>query len=88
MSPFEIRLELLRMARDMLNEEHYGNRSVIDNNWQQQVELAKQAGQPSPLHPGYPAFPSEEQIIAKATTLNNFVSQIPTDIITKGKKST
>ncbi len=87
MSPFEIRLELLKMARDMLTEDYYGKRQIVDSNWQQQIELAKQTGVPSPSHPGYPAYPNEAEIISKATTLNNFVSQIPIEN-PKGKKST
>lgn len=87
MSPFQLRLEILKMAREMLCEEHQSARNIVDNNWHQHVELAKQSGQPSPVHPGYPAFPSEQQIIASATTLNNFVSQIPLDTVIKVKKS-
>lgn len=87
MSPFEIRLELLKMARDMLTEDYFGKRQIVDNDWQQQIELAKQTGSPSPSHPGYPAYPNEAEIIGKATALNNFVSQIPIEN-PKGKKST
>ena len=31
MSPFVIRLELLKMARDMLNDDYYGKREQISN---------------------------------------------------------
>ena len=80
MTPFEIRLELLKMAKDMLGDDYYGKREVISNDWSTKVETAKHAGQTPPGHPGYPAYPSETDIIAKAQILNSFVSNIPTDI--------
>ena len=77
MTPFEIRLELLKMAKDMLGDDYYGKREVISNDWATKVETAKHAGQTPPEHPGYPAYPSETDIIAKAHVLNGFVSNIP-----------
>jgi hypothetical protein len=79
MTPFEIRLELLKMAKDMLSEEYYVKREVISNDWATKVEAAKHAGQPSPDHPGFPPYPCEADIIAKAQVLNGFVSNIPTE---------
>ena len=82
MTPFEIRLELLKMAKDMLGDEYYGKREAISNDWATKVETAKHAGQVPPDHPGFPAYPSETDIIAKAHVLNGFVSNIPQDNIT------
>ena len=87
MTPFEIRLELLKMAKDMLSDEYYGKREVISNSWHAQLEAAKIHGGELPVHPGFPAYPSETEIIAKAQTLNGFVSNIPLDTKTS-KKST
>jgi hypothetical protein len=87
LTPFEIRLELLKMAKDMLNDEYYGKREVISNEWSTKVEVAKINGGEMPVHPGFPAYPSEVEIISKAQTLNGFVSNIPQDIKTS-KKST
>jgi len=87
MTPFEIRLELLKMAKDMLNDEYYGKREQISNDWQQKVESAKLNGGTIPDHPGFPTIPSEQDIIAKASALNGFVSNIPLEIKTS-KKST
>ena len=50
-------------------------------------ESAKLNGGTIPDHPGFPAIPSEQDIIAKATALNGFVSNIPLDTKTS-KKST
>ena len=87
LSPFEIRLELLKMARDMLAEEYYGKREQISNDWQVKVENARHAGSQPPDHPGFPQFPTESDIISKAQTLNGFVSNITVDKPTS-KKST
>ena len=86
MTPFEIRLELLKMAKDMLTEDYYSKRDQVTNDWQVKVENARHAGQIPPDHPGYPAYPTEAEIINKAATLNGFVSQIPQDIKTSTKK--
>ena len=74
MTPFEIRLELLKMARDMLYDEYNGQRDRISNNWNMQCESAKSKGENPPEHPGLPTIPSEADIISKAQTLNGFVS--------------
>jgi len=88
MTPFEIRLELLKMAKDMLNDDYYGKREVISNEYFTKVEIAKINGGEMPVHPGFPAYPSETEIISKAQTLNGFVSNIPTTIEKTSKKST
>ena len=90
MTPFEIRLELLKMAKDMLSDDYYGKRESISNQYASQCEYAKLNGQPVPDHPGFPPFPSEQEIIIKANALNGFVSQqIPNSTQEKTiKKST
>ena len=88
MTPFEIRLELLKMAKDMLEQEYHGKREKLANEWNVQVENARHAGSAAPVYPELPAFPSETEIIAKATQLNSFVSQIPTTQEKTSKKST
>lgn len=88
MTPFEIRLELLKMAKDMLSEEYYAKREQVSNDWQIKVEVAKLNGGTVPDHPGFPPYPSETDIIAKAQTLNGFVSQIPNTQEKTSKKST
>ncbi len=86
MTPFEIRLELLKMAKDMLTEDYFGKREQVSNDWQVKVENARHAGAQPPDHPGFPAYPSEADIINKAQVLNSFVSQIPVDNKTSTKK--
>ena len=88
MTPFEIRLELLKMAKEMLEQEYYGKREQISNDWSTKVEVAKLNGGSVPEHPGFPSFPSETDIIAKANVLNGFVSNIPNTQDKTSKKST
>lgn len=86
MTPFEIRLELLRMAKDMLADDYFGKREQISNDWSTKVDSAKINGGIIPDHPGFPAYPSENDIILKAQALNGFVSNLPVD--KPSKKST
>ncbi len=87
MTAFEIRLELLKMARDMLADDYFGKREQISNQWSTDCDTAKINGQEPPKHPGYPPFPSEQEVINKAKTLNDFVSNITTEQKTTSKKS-
>jgi hypothetical protein len=88
MTPFEIRLELLKMAKDMLTEDYYGKREIVSNEYSTRCEIARIHGTEVPTHPGFPAYPSEADIITKANALNGFVSQIPTTQEKTSKKST
>jgi hypothetical protein len=85
LTPFEIRLELLKMAKDLLLEDYNSNKERLINEWQVKVESAKLNGQAIPEHPAFPTYPSETDIINKAQSLNGFVSNITVD--NKSKKS-
>jgi hypothetical protein len=76
LTPFEIRLELLKMAKDLLLEEYHSNKDRLINEWQVKVESAKLNGQAIPEHPAFPTYPTETDIITKAQSLNGFVSNI------------
>jgi hypothetical protein len=89
MTPFEIRLELLKMAKEMLVEEYYGKKEQASQDWQVKVENARHNGSVPPEHPALPNYPTEADVVAKATQLNGFVSQIPQTTLEKtSKKST
>ena len=83
MTPFEIRLELLKMAKEILEQDHFGTREQISSDWTVKVENARHAGQIPPDHPGFPAYPDEKAIIEKAMSLDGFVSQIQDVKVTK-----
>ena len=87
LTPFEIRLELLKMAKNMLVDEYDGKRESISNDWSTKVESAKLNGGTIPDHPGFPPYPTESEIINKAQVLNGFVSNISVDK-PKSKSST
>ena len=76
LTPFEIRLELLKMAKDLLLEEYHSNKDRLINEWQVKVESAKLNGQAIPEHPAFPTYPTETDIVTKAQSLNGFVSNI------------
>jgi uncharacterized membrane protein YheB (UPF0754 family) len=76
LTPFEIRLELLKMAKDLLLEEYHSSKDRLINEWQVKVESAKLNGQAIPEHPAFPTYPTENDIITKAQSLNGFVSNI------------
>ena len=78
MTPFEIRLELLKMARDMIYDEYNAQRDKISQEWNAQCDAAKAKGESPPTYPALPTIPSETDIISKAATLNGFVSNIST----------
>jgi hypothetical protein len=89
MSGYQIRLELLKMAKEMLEQEFFNQKETVNLNWEAKVEAAKATGEPTPIHPGFPTYPSENDIINKAQNLNGFVSNQPTTspIIKSNKKS-
>ena len=86
LTPFEIRLELLKMAKELLMEEYHSNKDRLTNEWHVKVESAKLNGQVIPDHPDFPTYPSENDIITKAQSLNGFVSNITAEK-TQSKKS-
>ena len=91
MTPFEIRLELLKMAKDMLYESYNAERDRLVQDWNIKCDMAKTKGEVPPEHPPLPTTPSETEIINKAQTLNSFVSNIQQPEQTVkilGKKST
>jgi hypothetical protein len=86
LTPFEIRLELLKMAKDLLLEDYVSSKERLINEWQVKVESAKLNGQAIPDHPAFPTYPSETEIINKAQALNGFVSNITAEK-TQSKKT-
>lgn len=86
LSPFEIRLELLKMAKELLMDEYYSNKDRISQDWTIKCETAKLKGETPPEHPALPTIPTELEIITKAQSLNGFVSNIETPTVKVTKK--
>lgn len=79
MTPFEIRLELVKLAKDMLNEEFQAKRSMIEQEWSNEVCVAMNAmannpNTPLPPAPTFPQYFSEDDVVQKAICLNEFIS--------------
>ena len=79
---YEIRLELLKMAKEMLEQDWHAHRDMLRAQWEQEVNLAQirahavdQPVESVPTQPTFQPFPTEEQIIKKAKVLNEFVAQ-------------
>ena len=75
MTPFEVRLEVLKLAKDLVMEEYYAKRQKIDTEFEtlRNFNIDKNISKPI-SYPELPKVPSEVDIITKATILNNFVS--------------
>lgn len=74
MTAYEIRLDLLKMAREMLEIEYHTQKDKLVDEWHIQVDVARENKFRIPVYPELPSFPNENDIIAKAKLLNSFVS--------------
>ena len=79
---YEIRLELLKMSKEMLEQDWHANREMVTRQWEQEVNLIQTRAQAMdqrvesvPIQPTFRPFPSEEEIIKKAKVLNEFIAQ-------------
>jgi hypothetical protein len=79
---YEIRLELLKMAKEMMEQDWHAQRDMLRAQWEQEVNLVQirahavdQPVESVPTQPTFRPFPSEEEIIKKAKVLNEFVAQ-------------
>jgi len=70
-TPYEIRLELLKLATEILTNPVYQKRDQLRD--QYNVSLALDKENP-PDYPELPEFPTTEAIITEANKLNSFVS--------------
>jgi len=68
-TPFEIRMELLKLAKESLFEPIFIQR----DNLNMAYEAAKERD-PTTKFPDFPKFPTTAEIIAEAEKLNAFVS--------------
>ena len=70
-SPYEIRLELLKLANEVLLTPVYHKRSALEMEWS-----ARRESNPSEAFPTMPEFPTTEKIIAEAERLKAFVDNV------------
>lgn len=79
-NPYEIRLELLHIARDFIIEQNMNERIRLENDWGLEREKASVAlcdGKEDVKLPPFPNVPSmnTDDIIKMAEKLNGFVSK-------------
>lgn len=77
---YEIRLELLKMAKEMLEQDWHSHRDAVMSDYNTRVGFAHAKVDSSgfaelPTAPTFRPFPTETEIIAKATVLNQFINQ-------------
>ena len=70
-TPYEIRLELLTLAKDILQAPIYELRNKLSDEYHSKLTDANRADLPFPTMPD---FPSTTDIISHAEELNKFVS--------------
>lgn len=87
MTPFEIRLEILKMAKDLAEKQYQTAREAEIKNWEAQVEQAKQTGAVIPAYTPTVNYPDENDVVNRATALNVFVSNMP-HVVEPTSKST
>lgn len=77
-TPYQVRQELFETAKDLLIQNWYANRQVIQNNWDTTIEIAKLTGEATTKMikdaPALPAMPTIEEMVAMANKINEFVS--------------
>ena len=68
---YEIRLELLKMAKEMLEQDWHAQRDAVMTDYHTKASRDETF---IPTPPTFQPFPTEEQIIKKAKVLNEFIN--------------
>jgi hypothetical protein len=74
-TPFELRYQVLDMARSLLLEEFYVKREAVMEKWRAKCSDAERCGANNPEMPEQPSFPTNTEIIKRAEELNGFISK-------------
>jgi hypothetical protein len=69
---YEIRLELLKMAKEMLEQDWHAQREAVMTDYYTKASKNESL---IPAAPTFQPFPTEEEIIKKAKALNEFIAQ-------------
>jgi hypothetical protein len=78
---YTIRLELLKMAKEMLEQDWHAQRDAVMTDYSTKVNFATAQAESlgfqnttPPAAPTFKPFPTEEEIIKKAKVLNEFIN--------------
>lgn len=83
LTPYELRLEMLKMSKDFLERQYDLNRSATMDYWFQMAEMAKQMKGEIPAIPSLGTMPTFEDIMKMAGEMNQFVSGLAKPAIKK-----
>jgi hypothetical protein len=77
MDAYEIRLELLKMSKDILMDDWHCKRNAIENVYFQtrEIQMSQEYNQQVVDYPEVPEVPSSRDITELASKLNEFVSR-------------
>lgn len=70
------RMELLRIARELVVNEYIDRRAQDHNSWLANSDMAWRTQKVKLPYPAFPAYPSETDIIARANILNEFINGV------------
>lgn len=71
-TPYEIRLELLKLANEILSTPVHSKRDALLNEYHSKITEETRSSIPFPT---LPEFPTTDTIISQAERLNKFISQ-------------
>jgi hypothetical protein len=72
MNAYEIRLEVLKLAKDLTEHNFVTHRETIDRNWETAAENARTKAVEIPHHPGYSSLNCAD-VLKRAESLYRFV---------------
>jgi hypothetical protein len=72
-TPFEIRLEILDMAKGIVMEDYYAKQNWLREKWESESSAARDTGGTVPNRPENPEFPTSDIILKKAKELKAFI---------------
>jgi hypothetical protein len=74
MTPFEVRLEVLKMAKDLCMEKHYNQKQKVECTYFNSVDFNQKNDLAPPNFPDFPDVPTENEILSRAKNLIEFVN--------------
>lgn len=73
-SPFELRMDMLAMAKEILEKQFEINKEFAMKSWELAVDTANKAKESMPAMPAVPKYPTYDEIVELAKKMNSFVS--------------
>lgn len=71
------KMEILKMARELLNEEYINRRAQDHNRWVAESDVAWRTRRMKLPYPPFASYPTEEEIVNKAAALYKFIHTKP-----------